>query len=101
MARSALLVTEHEVKILREIQDFGEVRNVKSEVSLMHSLRRLESKGLLERIPVPTFKVSKIGQHAIALQTEVENFSKDKARLEKARKPSEKKAESKGESHPE
>ena len=72
--KSASVLTEQEVKLLSEIQEHGKITSISSEVGKLQALRRLESKGLVQKIPVPTYQLSKLGNHAVEFHQEIEGF---------------------------
>lgn len=74
MARSSSVLTAQEAKLLAEISEHGKLVSITSNVGQAVALRRLESKGLVEKIPVPTFKLSRLGQHAVEFHREVSSY---------------------------
>jgi hypothetical protein len=87
MARSASVLTAQEAKLLAEISEHGKLVSITSPVGQAVALRRLESKGMVEKIPVPTFQLSRLGQHALAFNKEVDDYRKSSGKKKQPNVP--------------
>ena len=76
MAKSASILTTLEAETLKELAQTGRINYSGSEVALSQLLNRMHSKGLIERVQVPAYKVSAIGAHALKLYEAMEEHGR-------------------------